>query len=624
MLLGNHEFQFLISFFFELCYDPLSFLYLRSLWYIIFVLGTPVSTRAKGYIPVRRRKGQYSTKIWSMVHCLTTLLMVYLTLHGTSTACWRKRKHQAQRRVQRRTNPRFHVRNKQYTYVASRRTALRLMRATPASAPTHAGIKIAVQDDTFYDAHESLPQNADCLCTVAPHHRRATQPAVTNFDTDSVPICIDTGASYCSTTSTNDFLPGTKVRCEITVKGLGEQQATSKGTVRWRFQDDVGQQHSFDIPDVLHLPHLPHRLLSPQHWAQTFQKGAHCDTRGDFLRLEWGSGRYKRTIHFGCNNIAMIHTAPGYCEYAAAKQKNEPLNKETGRPTVCFPVQVYDDDYTTEDFPDVTHFDTEAERSERSASVDAQPETMRHTDPIRVAPNCINTEAIQPIQEVRPIVIDFMDNEQAAPQQRPELPIDDPRTELMRWHRRLGHMPFSKLQHMARRNILPGRLAIIDPPTCAACIYGTQTRRPWRVKGQQNKIRIAQHPGECVSVDTLESTTLGFIGQLKGTLTTERYQYATVFVDHFSRISFVHLHRTNHATEVLAGKKGFEQWARNMHVTIENYHADNGRFADNLWLADIARNNQTITYCGVNAHWMNGIAEKTDSGPLRLGSNQPD
>ena len=41
-----------------------------------------------------------------------------------------------------------------------------------------------------------------------------------------------------------------------------------------------------------------------------------------------------------------------------------------------------------------------------------------------------------------------------------------------------------------------------------------------------------------------------------------------------------------------------------------HYHADNGRFADTLFLRDIDEQRQEISYCGVNAHFQNGVAEK--------------
>jgi hypothetical protein len=45
-------------------------------------------------------------------------------------------------------------------------------------------------------------------------------------------------------------------------------------------------------------------------------------------------------------------------------------------------------------------------------------------------------------------------------------------------------------------------------------------------------------------------------------------------------------------------------------VRIRHYHADNGRFAEKIFMADVARKGQTISFCGVNAHFQNGKAER--------------
>ena len=51
-------------------------------------------------------------------------------------------------------------------------------------------------------------------------------------------------------------------------------------------------------------------------------------------------------------------------------------------------------------------------------------------------------------------------------------------------------------------------------------------------------------------------------------------------------------------------------YAASYHVTIQHYHADNGRFIENLFKNDVIAQRQTISYCGVNAHHQNGVAEK--------------
>jgi hypothetical protein len=45
-------------------------------------------------------------------------------------------------------------------------------------------------------------------------------------------------------------------------------------------------------------------------------------------------------------------------------------------------------------------------------------------------------------------------------------------------------------------------------------------------------------------------------------------------------------------------------------VRIQHYHADNDRFADNGFMNAIKKQHQTISFCGVNSHFQNGIAEK--------------
>eukprot|EP00957_Ditylum_brightwellii_P171906 13087884-Ditylum_brightwellii.AAC.1 len=68
------------------------------------------------------------------------------------------------------------------------------------------------------------------------------------------------------------------------------------------------------------------------------------------------------------------------------------------------------------------------------------------------------------------------------------------------------------------------------------------TRRAWRTKSKQNvsKIKPVKAPGNCVSVNQLESSTPGFVAQLKGKLTKKCYRAATVFVNHSSDLTYIY------------------------------------------------------------------------------------
>jgi hypothetical protein len=61
----------------------------------------------------------------------------------------------------------------------------------------------------------------------------------------------------------------------------------------------------------------------------------------------------------------------------------------------------------------------------------------------------------------------------------------------------------------------------------------------------------------------------------------------TVFVDHFSGLTFVYLQFFTNAEEKVNAKKAFEAYAALQGVNFWHYHADNGRFAETKWLEAI-------------------------------------
>ena len=100
------------------------------------------------------------------------------------------------------------------------------------------------------------------------------------------------------------------------------------------------------------------------------------------------------------------------------------------------------------------------------------------------------------------------------------------------------------------------------------------------------------------------------IAQMTGFLTTKRYKFATVFVDQYSRLGYIHLQKTATAEETIEGKKAFESYARRHGITVQNYLADNGIFKANQWVSECRKGGQGLTFAGVNAHHQNGMAER--------------
>ncbi len=64
------------------------------------------------------------------------------------------------------------------------------------------------------------------------------------------------------------------------------------------------------------------------------------------------------------------------------------------------------------------------------------------------------------------------------------------------------------------------------------------------------------------------------------------------------------------SSETIDAKRAFERFAAKHSVKIAHYHCDNGRFADTAFVRSCEELRQKLTFCGVNAHFQNGIAER--------------
>ena len=122
---------------------------------------------------------------------------------------------------------------------------------------------------------------------------------------------------------------------------------------------------------------------------------------------------------------------------------------------------------------------------------------------------------------------------------------------------------------------------------CSGCATSKATKRPWKVKGKhQATIKEVTFCGEYISADQLDATTPGFIAQLKGWLTHKRYCYVAVFIDHKSNLDYIDPQISLTSKETLKAKHAFELYAKSHGVSVLNYHANNGRFQDQLWRKD--------------------------------------
>ena len=414
-------------------------------------------------------------------------------------------------------------------------------------------------------------------------------PCLAAFDTDSYPIRIDNHSSYCVTNNKHDFI-GNLQPFHASIKGIGGSVSVKqKGTVAWSWEDDNGQVTTHHIADTLYMPSSPDRILSPQHWSQdrvAFNDDtAHAITNHSNIQLVWNGGEYTKTVPLNpTTNVAIMYSTSKF---------NKALD--------AFPAFVSDDEQSDDEDEDTT----EVPINKPVAQPAPDPKTVTNgpegvSDDIIRRPRPITFES--PTKE--PTIVpndELMLEETNSPQQL-----------FMHWHHRLNHLSYRRMFKMIDAGLLPSSLAKVRPPKCSSCMLGRATRRPWRTKAQPTKqtAPTINAPGDCVSVDQLQSTTPGLIGQMRGFVTKERYHYATVFVDHYSSLGFVYLQKTSNMKETLQAKEAFELYSAIRGVSISHYHADNGRFAEAGWMNHVKEKGQTITFCGTNAHHQNGVAEK--------------
>ncbi len=109
---------------------------------------------------------------------------------------------------------------------------------------------------------------------------------------------------------------------------------------------------------------------------------------------------------------------------------------------------------------------------------------------------------------------------------------------------------------------------------CNDCYSASTARIHWRTKPDKlekhaEDRRTNLSPGDVISKDQPESSTLGFIGQIIGLLRKKGIVRSTIFVDHASDLSYVF-----HCEKTVKAK---ERYAMDHGVSIKHYHADNGQ-----------------------------------------------
>ena len=440
-----------------------------------------------------------------------------------------------------------------------------------------------------------------------------------HFDSDSYDIMVDNCCSQSITNNLEDYIdPPTT--CTIKIRGYNSLSTknTKVGTVRWQWADDNGRIHEFHLPNTYYAPEAETRLLSPQHWAQSSKEKTSnkCTTYHDSIILEWGHGKYKRTLPISkeTRNVGIITTRQGIHNF---QKWTERLKHQA--PLLVMPTTIdWDGDPTTNDTVDPTSI-TPMDHPTRATKILTKPNVSPAEVHTRTPKKGERTKRTPQDKRIR---VTFQEPEEEGSDDDAEPTYMDEKHEYMRWHYKLNHASQRTMTRMAHQKLLPRFITKIlkkmeksgsKAPLCNDCYSACASRTQWRhkpCKGAKTKKRELLSPGDVVSVDQLESSTPGFLAQIMGTLTRKRIIGTSVYVDQASDLSYIYHHTSLSSEETVKGKEAFETYARAHGVHVKHYHADNGRFKDRGFTKSLEENKQTITYAGVGAHHQNGIAEK--------------
>ena len=471
--------------------------------------------------------------------------------------------------------------------------------------------------------------------------KRTTLASSESMDTDSYLIAIDTCTSETIVKHRELFIGEIKPCKNLFVQGVGGSiKASGYGTIKVRVTCDRGRRHDLIIHNVIYLPESPVNLLSPQKWAagSTDPTGTGEVTVGDTTLLFWNERRYTKLIpHHPELGIPIMSVNDGYtkakafmhCKKAAELIKpcfqansfhtSQVVISEKDKVEHIIPIE--DDDEIIQSYPAIneTTFNplvddlenmklkskldtfnddpsvcsvTDGESSDDSMYASDEESTVSNQD-----------ELVEMSQnEIEEITASISDN------------VTKDQRELLAYHYKLKHLPFAAMKRLAEKGVIPKRLASVDPPLCYPCQLGKQHKRPWRGKGKGHKHSICREsdsfPGARTSVDQMVSHFGGLIPQIKGRLMKAKYYGATIFVDHFTDYTYVHLMKDATAESTLEAKNAYEHLLHTFGHKVLAYHADNGRFAETVFMGDVKDKAQNITFCGVGSHHQNGIAER--------------
>ena len=472
--------------------------------------------------------------------------------------------------------------------------------------------------------------------------------ASVRFDADSVTVVCDNSANVHVCNDKSCFVGEITMDRSLQVATIGGKENTSAGigTVQWKWKDDDGVFHTFEIRDVLYFPESPVNILSVTKFADQLNddEGTGIDTKRNHSVLYWNENQFQRTIRHPASNLPEMPVNEGWsCFNLFSKLVGTKVCLEKQH-SHCHANLVENDE---EDTPAPNIVDLSDEifhvgetllylKEGRATYAKIEKITLDSDSVLRFKVKTSSGEEIDTTKEflrdpkspdigwVPTSVPDAKDATADIPDEvlkkiSNPVKLSPLQEEFLALHERLWHLPFSVMFRMVKLGLLPNKFRKLKnkAPPCVSCLLGQAHRKPWKFKktksGSTSTLRsdTPVKPGDTIGVDQLISAQPGLVPQQRGNPTRARIWAATVFVDYATGLLHVELMTDQSGEATLECKHNFEHMCGTRGVTVKAYHADNGRFAERSFVNDIKRCFQRITFCGVGAHHQNGISENS-------------
>ena len=498
--------------------------------------------------------------------------------------------------------------------------------------------------------NESSGHRQSCF-TVSDTIRHAfslvTKAVHVTFDTDSKTIVLDNSATCHICNDKDLFVDAIEPLTAQSSAGVetagGTASPEGMGCIKIHFHDNEGKLHSKIIKDVLYFPKSPVNILGVTLLGEQWEdpEGVCISTKSKYSVFTWDGGKSIRNVTHKSSGLPELPINEGASMFSAffASYYSIFPPPMTTRECMLSSTERFEDKSLHSNSGATSCYKSSFRVGEKVALInpgstegavvcDAEFDTnMQQHVKVKLSDGNIKSTSAERLRRVSEADIgviprtpdhvvqdaDRMSKDALAQFLCPAVLSKD-EEEFMQWHHRLNHMSTKNMLRLAKAGKLPKKFLKLDKiPKCASCAFGQAHRKQWKVKGQLgNTIRSKNEtrPGDGVSVDQIVSAQPGLVAQTAGFLTSDRIAGATVFVDHVTQFTYVHLMKDLTTELTLEAKSACDRVFAQFGHKIRHYRADNGRFADQEFIQAVHSSNQRISFCGVGAHHQNAIAER--------------